>query len=145
MEYRDDDYESTTTTDQPIEDLFKDLRDETATLVRQQVELAKTEMSEKVSKYIRNTIYLAVGGLVAYAGFLYLLLAGSNAIAVGLAAAGLGSSVFSWLAPLILGIVVAVVGYLFVQKAINTMKRASIMPEKTVHSIKEDGKWLRKK
>jgi hypothetical protein len=56
-------------------ELLKELRDETVTLMRQEVALAKVELSEKAVRYGRNIAYLAIGGLILYAGLLFLLAA----------------------------------------------------------------------
>ena len=47
--------------------LLKKLRDDTTTLVRDEISLAKTEISEKIASTSRNVGYLAAGALVAYA------------------------------------------------------------------------------
>jgi hypothetical protein len=47
-----------------------------------------------------------------------------------------------WLAALIVGVVVALIGYLMVQRGINGLKSTSLMPEKTLESIKEDKQWV---
>jgi Putative Actinobacterial Holin-X, holin superfamily III len=56
-----------------IVDLLKNLRDDTTTLVRDEISLAKTEMSEKIASSSRNVGYLAAGALVAYAALILLL------------------------------------------------------------------------
>jgi xanthine/uracil permease len=125
-------------------DLVKELRDETTTLLRQEVELAKTEMSEKARSYVRNSISIAAGAIVAFAGFLFLLLAVNRVVTIWLAEAGLETAAL-WLAPLIVGGVVAIIGYALVQKGISTLKNESPAPSRTMHSIKEDKKWLTSK
>jgi len=58
---------------EPIGDLLKDLRDEVMIMIRQQIELAKSETNEKVSSLFRNTGVLFAGGLVLFTGFLALI------------------------------------------------------------------------
>ncbi len=43
-------------------------RHEVMRLIREEVQLAKTEIMEKVSKMMRNAIYAAAGGIVALIG-----------------------------------------------------------------------------
>lgn len=128
-----------------ITDLLKDLRDETTTLLRQEVALAKTELTEKSGRLGRNLGYLATGGMVAYAGLLFLLLAATAALRVGLEKMGLSDDISVWLAPLIVGLVVAGIGYVLVQKAITTLKHESVVPEKTVASLQENKQWIQQK
>ncbi len=128
-----------------VADLFRDLRDEATLLARQQVELAKAEMTEKFSKWTRNAVYIAVGGFIAYAGFLFLLLAATFGVLFGLIEGGMADVHALWVAPLLVGVVVAVVGYIFVQKGISTLKRASVVPKRTHRTLREDKQWLEQK
>jgi hypothetical protein len=54
--------------------LLKNLRDDTTTLVRDEISLAKTEISDKIASTARNVGYLAAGALVAYAALIMILL-----------------------------------------------------------------------
>lgn len=126
----------------PISHIVRDLRDEATLLMRQQVELLKAEMTAKVSKWTRNAVYIAVGGFIAYAGFIFLLLAATAGVLFALIEAGVQQMHALWLAPLIVGFVVAIVGYIFVQKGISTLKRASAMPKRTARTLREDKQWL---
>ena len=53
--------------------LLKKLRDDTTALVRDEISLAKTEISEKIAITSRNVGYLAAGALVAYAALILIL------------------------------------------------------------------------
>lgn len=121
--------------DRSLGELFTELARETGTLVRQEVQLATTEMTHKASRAARDVGFLAVGGLVAYAGVLALL----TAVVLGLVAAGLDA----WLAALIVGIVVAVIGYALVQRGLSALKRESLAPRQTVETLKEDAQWAK--
>lgn len=123
--------------------LLRDLTDETRTLLQQEVDLAKTEITEKAGRIGRNIAYLAVGAFIAYAGLLTLLAAASIGSAVALQSAGLDPAISAWLGPLIVGIVVGAIGYIFVQKAISTLKHESLVPRKTLNSLREDKEWLK--
>ena len=116
-------------------ELFGDLARDTGTLVRQEMELAKTEMTQKASRAARDVGVLAAGGLVAYAGFLGIL----AAIVLGLVAAGLDA----WLAALLVGAVVAAVGALLVQRGLSALKREELAPRQTVETLKEDAQWAK--
>jgi len=131
--------------DNSLASLIRELRDESTTLLRQEVALAKTELTEKASVLGRNAAYLAVGGLVAYAGLVFILLSLSELLSAGLVRAGLSTTVASWLAPGIIGLVIAGVGYALIQKAKSTLSRESLTPEKTIQSLKEDKQWTQDK
>lgn len=116
-------------------ELFGDLARETGTLVRQEVQLAKTEMSQNASRVGRDIGFLAVGGLVAYAGVLGIL----AAVILGLVAAGLEP----WLAALIVGVVVTLTGYLLVRRGLDALKHQDLAPRQTVETLKEDAQWAK--
>ncbi len=128
-----------------ITDLVKDLRDQTINMVRQQIELAKTETSEKVSTLGNNAASISAGGAVLYAGFLFLLAGITFLGYVVLTNLGLSPVLSLWLMPLITGVVVSLIGYMMIRGSMKKIKRMSILPGKTVHSIKEDQKWIRRK
>ncbi len=116
-------------------ELLGDLMQQTGTLVRQEMKLATTELSDKASRVGKDVGALAVGGAVAYAGFLALL----AAIIIGLGQLGLPW----WIAALIVGIVVVAIGGLMVQKGLTALKHQNMMPQQTITSLKEDQTWAK--
>ena len=128
-----------------IADLIKELRDDALLLVRQELALAKTEMSEKIGRTVRNTAYAIVGAQVAFLGLVFILQAVAVLTGIGLKTAGVASQQCLWLAPLIVGIVVAVIGTVLVTKGIATLKTETLVPEKTIDSLKGDKAWIQSK
>ena len=128
-----------------IADLIKDLRDEAMLLVRQEVALAKTEISEKMARILRNTVYAIAGALVAFVGVIFILQAATVAIGIGLHEAGLTEKQSLWASPLILGVIVAIVGTVLISKGIAAVKNESLVPEKTMESLNNDKKWIQNK
>lgn len=124
--------------------ILKDLSNETSTLLRQEVELAKTEMSEKASRMGTNLGSLAVGGAVLFLGSLALLTAVISGL-TSLLDQFMDLNVAVWLAPLLVGIALAVIGYGLVKKALDTLKRESLTPRKTTESLQENKEWLKSK
>lgn len=125
--------------------LLRDLRDELTDLLRQEVALARTEVREGVGRAVRNVVFLAVGGVVAAIGLLFVLAAGAMLITAGLIAAGVDAPTAAWLGPLILGLVVALIGWALMQKAISTLRDTRMYPAKTVQTLKENARWLKEK
>ena len=101
-----------------IGQLLKELTQESSTLLKQEVNLAKTEMSEKASRI------------------------GAN---LGEVAVFMNQEVAVWLAPLIVGGILAAVGYSLIKKALATLKQESITPQKTTQSLQENKEWLKQK
>jgi hypothetical protein len=135
---------------QPIKDerslgqILKELTSETSTLLRQEVELAKTEMSEKATRVGTNVGALAVGGAVAFLGALALLFAVIYGL-TSLLDQFMSLRVAVWLAPLLVGLVLAGVGYSMMKKARETLKHEGIAPRKTTDSLQENKEWLKAK
>lgn len=129
-----------------IGDLIKELRDEATTLVRKEVELAKTEIGEKAAKAGRNAAYLAVGGAIAYTGLLFILTAVSFLVTWGLIELGLNRYAAYIVGPLLVGVVVAAIGYGLIQKAITAFKHTEkFVPQKTIDSMQENKQWAQSK
>jgi hypothetical protein len=116
-------------------DLFSDLSRETTTLVRQEVQLAKAELTQSATEAARGIGMLLAGGAVAYAGLLFLLLA----IVFGLIEEGWDA----WLSALIVGVVVVAIGAVLVLRARESLKPANLAPQKTVETLKEDAAWAK--
>jgi len=116
-------------------DLFSDLSRETTTLVRQEVHLAKAELTQSATEVARGIGMLVAGGAVAYAGLLFLLLA----IVYGLIEAGWDA----WLSALVVGLVVAAIGAVLVLRARESLKPANLAPRRTVETLKEDQEWAK--
>jgi xanthine/uracil permease len=115
--------------------LFSDLWRETQTLVHQEAQLAKAEISEKVSQVTTGAGEIAAGGAVLFAGFIVLLFA-----AVGGLELLIDSEHAIWLAPLIVGVVVMVVGYVILSRGRKQLQADSLVPERTVQSLQRDAR-----
>ena len=138
------DYPSNATDQRSFTDLIRELRDESMTLVREEVALAKTEVGEKVSQAGRNTAMLVIGGAIAHLGLIFLLLALSEGLHAMFIAADLPFH-GDWLAPLIVGLVVGVIGLAMLMKAKNSLAHTSVVPRKTVQTLKDDKRWIKEK
>jgi len=121
--------------DRSLGDLLSELVQESSTLVRQEVRLAKAELSQNAAEAGRGVASLVVGGAVIYAGLLAII----AAAIVGLGQAG----VPWWLAALLVGVVVAAVGGLLVARARSALQASNLVPQETVESLKEDREWAK--
>jgi uncharacterized integral membrane protein len=127
--------------ERPISSLFSDLARETSALVRTEVQLAKTEIIERASQFASGLVMVIAGGLLLYAALLVLLFAA----ALALGQAFDWWTTMPWLPPLIIGLVVAVIGVIFLLKGKGGVRPANLVPRRTVASIKEDASWAREK
>jgi uncharacterized membrane protein YqjE len=121
--------------DRPIGELLKELANETTTLVRQELDLAKAEMREKAGKAGPGV------GMWGAAGVTALLALGSLTAFVILA---LDGAMPNWLAALIVGLVyAAIAGLLYLRGKRRVEEAGSPVPEKTIETVKEDVQWAK--
>jgi hypothetical protein len=118
-----------------LRSLFSDLWRETTTLVHEEAELAKAELSEKVSQVTTGAGEIAAGGAILFAGFIVLLFA-----AVGALELMLPTEHSIWLAPLIVGLVVMIIGYIALSRGKKQMQAESLAPQRTMESLKRDAR-----
>ena len=116
-------------------DLFTDLASNTGKLVRQEVALAQTELTNKATTAGKNVGFLAVGGLVGYAALLGIL-----AAAILL----LGNYMPVWASALLVSVVVGIVAAFLIMSAIKGLKNMDPVPRDTIETLQEDATWLKK-
>ena len=125
-------------------DLFSELASETSTLVRQEVALAQTELTQKATKVGTNVGFLVAGGAVGYTALLVIL----AAVVIGLAQlisslAGWQLITSAWVAATVVGLIVGIVAYVLVTRALAKLKETELTPKQTVETLKEDAEWLK--
>jgi hypothetical protein len=132
--------------DQPsIAQLFKDLREEGTLLLREEIALAKKEVSEKVSNTAPNLTYIVAGALVGYSALIFLLLALSSIISQALVAQEVNPGWAAFLGFLIVALIVGILSAVMILKGIQTLKKLSLVPDKTIETLKEDKTWAQNK
>ena len=130
--------------EQSLGALIRELTREVSLLLHQEVELAKTEMSEKAALVGRSVAAIALGGAVALLGGLALL----AAVITGLGAlldTFLPTGVAVWLSPLLVGAALAFYGYSRIQTALATLRHEGVAPKQTTQTLQENRQWLKAK
>jgi hypothetical protein len=117
----------------PLGELFGALARDTGLLVRQEVELVKTEMSTKARQAARDAAIVVVGGVIAFLG------AGALVASAVLA---LGTLWPLWLAALVVGGALAAVGAIAALSGVRAIQNIDPVPRATVSTLKEDKRWL---
>jgi hypothetical protein len=125
-----------TAEERSIGELFGELSQDMALLVRQEAQLAKTEMQTKLSKVTGDLISLAAGGIVALVGGLAIT---ATVILLLIDPIGLKP----WLAALIVAVLLGIVGWVMLQRGLKDLKRTDPTPRRTVETIKEDIQWAK--
>jgi hypothetical protein len=116
-------------------ELFGDLSRQMSALVRQEIELARTEVTGKATAAARDVGIMGAGIVLLYAALLVLL----GAAVLFLADQG----VTPWLAAVVVGIVVAVVGGLLVMSGRQALASRDMAPNRTVETLKDDAEWAK--
>ncbi|MBC8103961.1 MAG: phage holin family protein [Cytophagales bacterium] len=110
-----------------IGELFGDLTRETTQLVRQEINLAKTEMSVKATKVGKDIGLIAAGGVLAYTGLLALV----AFLILALIQAGLTP----WVSALLVGVVLAGIGGALAVSGLNKLKKVDPVPHQTMEAL----------
>jgi NAD(P)H-hydrate repair Nnr-like enzyme with NAD(P)H-hydrate dehydratase domain len=121
--------------DRTLGEMFAELSRDFKTLVQQELQLARVELSQKAVKMRKGLVLMVGGGMLAYGGFLAII----AGIVLGLVAAGLPG----WLAALVAGVVLGGLGYLLVHSGVASLRPEGLTPHHTIDSLKEDAQWLR--
>jgi hypothetical protein len=123
-------------TERSITTLLSDLASETVLLIRQELALLKAELHEKFSRVGQGATALGAGALIAYSGWLVLLAA---------AVLGLATVLPAWLAALIVALVALAIGGALVYIGKSRFDADSLMPQRSLRSLREDEQWLRER
>ena len=124
-----------TTDDSSTADLLKRLSDQTVTLVRQELELAKAEVAEKGKQAGMGA------GILGGAGLFGLLALGALTACLVMA---LDTGMDGWLAALIVTAVYAAIAGVLALTGKNKVREAGpAVPEQTLETVKEDVEWAK--
>jgi VIT1/CCC1 family predicted Fe2+/Mn2+ transporter len=119
--------------ERPIGEVAKELTSDLSLLMRQEIELAKAEMTQKGRT--------AAPGLGMFGGAGIVALCAAGAITAFLV---LVFSLFlpDWAAALIVGVVLAAVAYVLVRQGKERVA-GKLVPEQTIETVKEDVEWAK--
>jgi hypothetical protein len=125
-----------TAEERSLGELFGELSEDVGLLLRQEAQLAKTEMQQKLSRVTTDLVALASGGVVALVGALALT---SAVVLLLIDPVGLKP----WLAALLVGALLAVAGWAMLQRGLKNLQRTDPTPRRTVETIKDDIQWAK--
>jgi hypothetical protein len=118
-----------------VPELLKQLSQETSTLVKMELDLAKAEMSQKGKQaglgagFVGGGALLGLGAFGAFTAFLILLL---------------GTFMENWIAALIVTVVYgAIAAFLALRGKKELQEAGPPAPEQTVETLKEDVEWAK--
>ncbi|MBB3137014.1 HAMP domain-containing protein [Rhizobium pisi] len=122
----------------PLSELIGGLVADVTGLLRKEIDLAKTEVSEKFSQAL-NGVEVVIFGLVLAIGAVGVLL---SALVAGLAAflvtQGFTETNASALASLIVGVVIALIAWAMVSRGLTALRRSNMKLDRTTTSLRRD-------
>ena len=121
-------YQTYTRGEPSLADLLSRLSEQASTLVRQEIQLAQTEMTRKATKAGRNAAFIALGAVLALGAFFTLIATLVLVLAEVMAA---------WLAALIVAVVLAIGAALLIQYGISKLKAMDPAPRRTIETMRE--------
>jgi hypothetical protein len=121
--------------DRPTGELLKELSDQTTTLVRKEIDLAKAELAEKSKRAGMGAGMFGGAGLFGVGAFAALTTCLIAALATGMAV---------WLAALIVTVVYAAIAAILALTGKGKVQEATPpVPEQAIESTKEDVEWAK--
>ena len=124
--------------------LIRGIIAESTNLVRQEIELARAELGEKVALLQRYVTAMALGGALLACAFFFLLSALDRGFSAALAT-WMDDRVAVWLAPLVLAAVLGAIGLWLLMSARRRLKAEGLVPEQTVETLQENTTWIKER
>jgi Putative Actinobacterial Holin-X, holin superfamily III len=121
--------------DRTLKELLADLTHSVTTLFRKEIELARAEISEKLSQAGVAAGAVAAGAILALAALIVLL----QALVIALSELGVAPA----LSALIVGGVVALIAFALIYKGVNDLKASNLAPTRTVEALRRDAHMVK--
>jgi hypothetical protein len=122
----------------PLPELIGGLANDISTLFRKELELVKTEASEKLDQTTRALLLLGAGGVLALGALGVILAAIVTALAAFFVDRGMGATGANSLAAAIVGIIVAIIAWVLISQGLNALKVSNLKLDRTAHALQRD-------
>lgn len=110
-------------------ELLRTLADDISHLIRSELALARTEAQEKANQMIVALASIIAGALLGFVSLIILLEA---------LVTGLSNFMYDWIAAILVGVVIAAVGFFLVKKGQSDLSASSLAPTRTAENLKKD-------
>jgi drug/metabolite transporter (DMT)-like permease len=123
----------------PLGALLRDLAEGSSSLIRQELRLARLELTEMLGA-------MATGGTLIISGSVFALLGGLSLL-IGIILLGADQWLRDryWLAALIVLVVAGALALFFMSRGMALLSPKQLAPEETVATLKEDTAWLKQR
>lgn len=126
-----------------LTDLVGGLAGDISSLFRKEIQLAKTEASEKLDQVIGASQGLVIGAVLAIGAVGVLLAAVVSGVAALLVALGMSEPTADFVAPLVVGLVVGGVAWMFISRALAAYKANRLNLNRTTKSLARDAEVVK--
>jgi len=120
--------------------LVRELADGSAELIRGEARIARMEIGDVVKGIATGTGFIAIGGVLAMLGGLSLL----AGVILLIGDQWLPRDLY-WVAALLILLVSGGIAFVFFRKGMSMLSPASLAPDQTVETLKEDKEWLKRR
>ncbi|MFP5078037.1 phage holin family protein [Rhizobium sp. YIM 134829] len=121
-----------------LTELIGGLVSDVSGLLRKEIDLAKTEASEKVSRALGGVEVLLIGLILAIGAVGVLLGALVSGLSALLVSMGLSEVAADAVAALVVGVVIALIAWGMISRGINHMRGSNFKLERTADSLRRD-------
>jgi uncharacterized membrane protein YqjE len=121
--------------DRTLGELFSDLSQQTADLVRQEMRLAKAEMSGKLADAGKHAAM--IGAAIGFA------IAAAVSLAAAIVLFLIDVRIQPWLAAVITAALMTLVAFVLARSGVDALRSKNMAPVETLHSLKETTQWLK--
>ena len=122
--------------------MLEQLASDAAKLFDQKIALLKLELKEEVDAYVRGSIIIAAGGIVAAVGFALANVALAFLVSTLFAGLRLSQPAQYGLGFVMTGIAYLVIGAIVIMVTKNRLAKKGIIPKRTVNELQKDKEWL---
>lgn len=125
--------------------MVKGLVSDVSTLFRQEIELAKTEASERMESAVHGGQMLVIGAILAI-GALGVLLAAIVALGTALLVnMGMDETTANIISAVVVALVVGLIGWMMISSGVKRLKTSNFKLERTAHSLSEDANVVKER
>ena len=129
----------------PLGELLGGLATDISTLFRQEVQLAKTEASEKISETMSGVGSIAIGGVLVLGALGVFLAAIVALLAVFFVNQGMDPTLSSALAAIIVTVIVGLAGWMSISKGMAALKSNHLNMNRTAASLGRDANIVKER
>lgn len=120
--------------DESLGELVSQLAGESSDLIRDEIQLAKREMSEKIASLRAGVNFIVIGIALALPAILTLVAA---------AVIGLAHYISLGYSALVMGGALSLLATIFALMGVGKIKQTDLRPEQTIATLQEDKEWLK--